>query len=197
MGEFSYTAAALKTPTRNGYNAQGVNLNLHPPKQMNATTYGNKSTRVIHPAPGLTRLFLPVRYRGTQLGRPALPPRRPSALRTMTPTPLTLTTVIQMLLLTAATSFEHSGPQCLLTLTRSTSPTTRSVPSARVLVSPLYYEPSVRYKKTRRGDFGYLHIHLSMYRNELTIYMCIDQHVLSNIPLGLYKIFLCIALYSV
>ena len=26
MGEFSFAAAALKTPTRNGYNAQGVNL---------------------------------------------------------------------------------------------------------------------------------------------------------------------------
>jgi len=29
---------------------------------------------------------------------------------------------LQMLPLTAATSFEHRGPQCLLTLTRSTSP---------------------------------------------------------------------------
>ena len=45
-----------------------------------------------------------------------------SVFRTMTPTPLTLTTAIQMLLLTAATSFEHRGPQCLLTLTRPTSP---------------------------------------------------------------------------
>jgi len=37
----------------------------------------------------------------------------------------------------AATSFEHRGPQCLLFLTRSTSPL--SVPSAYVLVSPLYH----------------------------------------------------------
>jgi len=29
MGEFSFAAAALKTPTRNGYNAQGVNLNFY------------------------------------------------------------------------------------------------------------------------------------------------------------------------
>jgi len=28
-GSFLIAAAALKTPTRNGYNAQGVNLNLH------------------------------------------------------------------------------------------------------------------------------------------------------------------------
>jgi len=33
-----------------------------------------------------------------------------------------LTTAMQMLPLTAAASFEHRGPQCLLTLTRSTSP---------------------------------------------------------------------------
>jgi len=39
----------------------------------------------------------------------------------MTPT-LTLTTAMQMLPLMAATSFEHRGPQCLLTLTRSTTP---------------------------------------------------------------------------
>ena len=39
----------------------------------------------------------------------------------MTPTPLTLTTAIQMLLLMAATSFEHRGPSCLLTLARSTT----------------------------------------------------------------------------
>jgi len=35
---------------------------------------------------------------------------------------LTLTTAMQMLPLTAATSFEHRGAPCLLTLTRSTSP---------------------------------------------------------------------------
>jgi len=35
---------------------------------------------------------------------------------------LTLMTAMLMLPLTAATSFEHRGPQCLLTLTRSTSP---------------------------------------------------------------------------
>jgi len=40
------------------------------------------------------------------------------------------------------------GPSCLLTLTRSTSPPTRSVPSARVLVSPLYYKPSVKCNQT-------------------------------------------------
>ena len=28
-GSFLIAAAALKTPTRNGYNAQGVNLNIH------------------------------------------------------------------------------------------------------------------------------------------------------------------------
>jgi len=37
------------------------------------------------------------------------------------------------------------GPQCLLTLGRSTSPPPRrSVPSACVLVSPLCYEPYVK-----------------------------------------------------
>jgi len=46
-------------------------------------------------------------------------------------------------LLTAVTSFEHRGPQSLLTLTRSTSPPLDQFPSARVLVSPLYYEPSM------------------------------------------------------
>ena len=60
----------------------------------------------------------------------------------MTPL-LTLTTAMQMLPLTAAASLEHRGPQCLLTLTRSTSPP-RSVPCACVLVSPLYYKPSVK-----------------------------------------------------
>jgi len=30
-GSFLIAAAALKTPTRNGYNAQGVNLTLHIP----------------------------------------------------------------------------------------------------------------------------------------------------------------------
>ena len=29
MGEFFFAAAALKTPTRNGHNAQGVNLTFH------------------------------------------------------------------------------------------------------------------------------------------------------------------------
>ena len=43
------------------------------------------------------------------------------SLRTMTPT-LTLTTAMQMLPRMAATSFEHRGPQCLLTLGRSSSP---------------------------------------------------------------------------
>jgi len=69
----------------------------------------------------------------------------PTSLRTMTP-PLTLTSTaaMQMLPLTAATSFEHRGPQCLLTLIRSTCPPPpRSVPSACVLVCSLYYKPSV------------------------------------------------------
>jgi len=35
-------------------------------------------------------------------------------------------------------SFEHRGPKCLLTLVRSLKPTLGSVPSACVLVSPLY-----------------------------------------------------------
>jgi len=30
-GSFLIAAAALKTPTRNDYNAQGVNPNFHPP----------------------------------------------------------------------------------------------------------------------------------------------------------------------
>ena len=50
---------------------------------------------------------------------------------------------MQMLPLTAATSFEHRGPQCFLALTRSTTPPPKSVPCACVLVSPLYYKPSV------------------------------------------------------
>jgi len=50
--------------------------------------------------------------------------------------PLTLTTAIQILLLTAATSFEYSGPQCLLTLTRSTSPPLDQFP-LRVCSCPL------------------------------------------------------------
>jgi len=44
---------------------------------------------------------------------------------------------VNPLLLTAATSSKHRGPQCLLTLTRSTSPPPRSVSCACVLVSPL------------------------------------------------------------
>ena len=50
-----------------------------------------------------------------------------------------------MLPLTAATSFEHRRPQCLLTLTRSTSPPPSSIPCACVLVSPLYYKPSMNH----------------------------------------------------
>jgi len=68
------------------------------------------------------------------------------SLRTMTPT-LTLTTVMQMLPLTAATSFEHRGPQCLLTLTRSTTPPPRLVPCACVRVSPVIFEPSMNIYK--------------------------------------------------
>ena len=49
--------------------------------------------------------------------------------------------MLPLMSLMAATSFEHRGPQCLLTFTRSTSPppTPRSVsvPCACVLVSPL------------------------------------------------------------
>jgi len=48
-----------------------------------------------------------------------------------------------MLPLTAATSVKHRGAQCLLILTRSTSPPRRSVPSACVLVCSLYHKPSV------------------------------------------------------
>jgi len=44
-----------------------------------------------------------------------------SSLRTMT-SPLTLTTAMQMLPLTAEMSFEHRRPQCLLIPTHSTSP---------------------------------------------------------------------------
>jgi len=44
---------------------------------------------------------------------------------------------------TAATSFGRRGPQCLLTLGRSTSPLARSLPCACVPMSPLYYKPSV------------------------------------------------------
>ena len=41
---------------------------------------------------------------------------------TLTPTLTLTTTAMQMLPLMAATSFEHRGPQCLVTLGRSTSP---------------------------------------------------------------------------
>jgi len=51
-------------------------------------------------------------------------------------TPPTLTTAMQMLPLTAATSFEHRGPQCLLTLTRSTTPPLDQFP-VRVCSCPL------------------------------------------------------------
>jgi len=44
--------------------------------------------------------------------------------------------VMQMLLLTAATSFEHRGAQCLLTLTRSISPPLDQFP-VRVCSCPL------------------------------------------------------------
>jgi len=43
----------------------------------------------------------------------------------------------------AATSFEHRGPQCLLTLGRSTSPPLDQFP-VRVCSYPLCYEPSVK-----------------------------------------------------
>jgi len=49
---------------------------------------------------------------------------------------LTLTTAMQMLPLAAATSFEHRGPQCLQTLTRSTSPPLDQFP-LRVCSCPL------------------------------------------------------------
>jgi len=42
----------------------------------------------------------------------------------------------------AATSFEHMGPQCLLTLGRSTRSPLDQFPVC-VLVSPLYYKPSI------------------------------------------------------
>ena len=60
------------------------------------------------------------------------------SLKTTTPTPtLTLTTTaMQMLPLMAATSFEHRGPQCLLTLGRSTSPPLDQFP-VRVCSYPL------------------------------------------------------------
>ena len=75
--------------------------------------------------------------RETQLGRPALAATTTvCSLRTMTPTPLTLTTAIQMLLLMAATSFEHRGSSCLLTLTRSISPPVDQFPQ-RVCSCPL------------------------------------------------------------
>jgi len=45
---------------------------------------------------------------------------------------------MQMLPLLAAMSVEHRGPKCLLTLARSLKPPLGSVPSACVLVSPLY-----------------------------------------------------------
>ena len=46
------------------------------------------------------------------------------------------TSAMQMLLRMAATSFEHRGPQCLLTLTRSTSPSLDQFP-VRVCSCPL------------------------------------------------------------
>jgi len=60
------------------------------------------------------------------------------SLKTPTPTPtLTLTTTaMQMLPLMAVTSFEHRGPQCLLTLGRSTSPPLDQFP-VRVCSCPL------------------------------------------------------------
>jgi len=60
------------------------------------------------------------------------------SLKTTTPTPtLTLTTTaMQMLPLMAATSFEHRGLQCLLTLGRSTSPPLDQFP-LRVCSCPL------------------------------------------------------------
>ena len=54
----------------------------------------------------------------------------------MTPT-LTLTTAMQLLPLTAATSFEHRGPQCLLTLDRSTTPPPLDQFPVRVCSCPL------------------------------------------------------------
>ena len=46
---------------------------------------------------------------------------------------------MNMLPLMAATSFEHRGPQCLLTLTRSTSPPPLDQFSVRVCSCPLRY----------------------------------------------------------
>ena len=58
------------------------------------------------------------------------------SLKTTTPTLTPTTTAMQMLPLTAATSFEHRGPQCLLTLGRWTSPPLDQFP-VRVCSCPL------------------------------------------------------------
>jgi len=62
MGEFLIAAAALKTPTRSGYNAQGVNLKL-------IQVRVNPRAPGVAPSGGMMKLGLP--------DRPALPPRPP------------------------------------------------------------------------------------------------------------------------
>jgi len=60
----------------------------------------------------------------------------PCSLKRTTPTLTLTTTAMQMLPRVAATRFEHRGPQCLLTLGRSTSPRLDQFP-VRVCSCPL------------------------------------------------------------
>ena len=56
-------------------------------------------------------------------------PLTPSGARVrVNPLPGFTLPVMQMLPLTAATNFKHRGPQCFLTLTRSTNPTLDQFP---------------------------------------------------------------------
>jgi len=85
----------------------------------------------------------PPPHRTTPKGRKQYPASRSFMARRCRVVPRLRSTICRSALITpatvnmAATSFEHRGAQCLLILTRSTSPPPRSVPCVCVLVSPL------------------------------------------------------------